>query len=385
MNQEDTVVIGLEQEDSWKDLLERLQMEEIEIVELAGPYPHPEMRQKTKAENGDKNARRLATWGVTGGTIGFLSVLAWLYMSQAVSDPLVAQGRISGWESLPGYVPGLFEGTLLGAGLALALGFVIEGGLLRTGGEPSGNKYEWKIEIYRQDREKVETYLKTMGVCYEAFDVKPLTGENGNGWWRMAIAGSVLVVAGVCGWVVTNELEMRGPVGHVFGNMVTKVQQDDLRRHGLGGAESPGVTPPQTVGYNDLKQSRAATAYLATGKRAGGYGNTVPEILSRQQSIRNLTLAGKNIYKKHCACCHGVEGNGKGTVAQYLGYPQIPSVEEPKFTSYPLGRLYASTAWGQGNMPAFREVMPSERVWKAVLWMRQLATERNKKGGRHGQ
>lgn len=84
-------------------------------------------------------------WAAAGGVCGFLAVALWLYWTQFCADPLVTQGRVQGWDSWPAYVPPLFEGTLLGAGLLTAAGF-LKGALL-----PQWHDWAFECDFFRTD------------------------------------------------------------------------------------------------------------------------------------------------------------------------------------------------------------------------------------------
>ena len=57
----------------------------------------------------------------------------------------MTQGRVQGWDSWPAYVPPLFEGTLLGAGVLTALGF-LKGAFL-----PKWHDWAFDCDFFRTD------------------------------------------------------------------------------------------------------------------------------------------------------------------------------------------------------------------------------------------
>ncbi len=92
--------------------------------DVFAPYPCEAARISSMRHN--FNGRKLLTClGVAGGVLGGFAVLLWLYLTQHVlPDPLVNQGRLPGMDLWFGYVPPVFEGILLGAGLFLSFGFL---------------------------------------------------------------------------------------------------------------------------------------------------------------------------------------------------------------------------------------------------------------------
>ncbi|MFR4417075.1 MAG: quinol:electron acceptor oxidoreductase subunit ActD [Akkermansia sp.] len=99
--------------------------------EVCAPYPCAAVRLANR-HAGKAVGAGVRLWAAAGGVCGFLAVALWLYWTQFCADPLVTQGRVQGWDSWPAYVPPLFEGTLLGAGLLTAAGF-LKGAVLPGG------------------------------------------------------------------------------------------------------------------------------------------------------------------------------------------------------------------------------------------------------------
>ncbi len=82
--------------------------------------------------------------------------------------------------------------------------------------------------------------------------------------------------------------------------------------------------------------------------------------------------AGKELFRIHCAPCHGEGGKGDGPV----GKKYIPDPADISATGHgshhPDGELYAVISWGSGGMPAFRADLSPEERWKIVHHLRTL-------------
>lgn len=97
--------------------------------DVLSPYPCEASRLSSMRLRRNKN-KGLSILGILGGCLGGLIVILWVYITQIrLSDNLINQGRHAGMESFIGYVPVVFEGILLGAGLLLTIGFFRASGL----------------------------------------------------------------------------------------------------------------------------------------------------------------------------------------------------------------------------------------------------------------
>ncbi len=192
----------------------------------------------------------------------------------------------------------------------------------------------------------------------------------------------IIVVAGLMiffGWLVFRDESGQGGMDRLFDNHVTQERLESQRRTG-GRDVAEKLVPPhvQAVGIpapgmtGEVLFPRPGGGYLETGKRAGSFGDTVPVELSAVLPVNELTKRGEIVYTRHCASCHGADGQGKGAVALYQGYPAILPFDDPKFARYPLGKIFSSTALGQGNMPALGTMLTVDEMWQAALWVRHL-------------
>ena len=81
---------------------------------------------------------------------------------------------------------------------------------------------------------------------------------------------------------------------------------------------------------------------------------------------------GRALYLAHCAVCHGEDGGGRGSMAAYDTYPQIGSFRDGKYASYSPGKMFRSIRSGQGNMPAFGNILTAREIWCLVAFVRRL-------------
>ena len=82
--------------------------------------------------------------------------------------------------------------------------------------------------------------------------------------------------------------------------------------------------------------------------------------------------AGKSLWTKHCASCHGKTGLGDGTKAAKLK-TQPGDFSKAEFKSQPDGAIFYKTQEGRKDMPSFKKKIPDEDdIWSVVNYIRTL-------------
>ncbi len=82
--------------------------------------------------------------------------------------------------------------------------------------------------------------------------------------------------------------------------------------------------------------------------------------------------AGKALWTKHCASCHGKTGLGDGTKAEQLETPMenLTSAEIQKQSD---GSMFYKISEGRDEMPTFKKKIPDEEeIWQLVNFIRSL-------------
>lgn len=81
---------------------------------------------------------------------------------------------------------------------------------------------------------------------------------------------------------------------------------------------------------------------------------------------------GRAKFEIYCAVCHGVQGDGKGTVAPKMSI-QVPSLLTDKVRSYNDARIYHIITDGQGVMSSYAYQITNENDrWAVVNYIRSL-------------
>ena len=81
---------------------------------------------------------------------------------------------------------------------------------------------------------------------------------------------------------------------------------------------------------------------------------------------------GKNLWKMHCASCHGKAGNGDGTKAAMLE-SDLRDFASNEVQSQSDGVIYYKAIIGRDEMPNFEKKIPAEEDrWMLVNYIRTL-------------
>jgi mono/diheme cytochrome c family protein len=82
------------------------------------------------------------------------------------------------------------------------------------------------------------------------------------------------------------------------------------------------------------------------------------------------------VFAQNCSMCHGLTGEGNGTVGSKFAIVQPPSFSDARITSLSPGEAYASIGGGSGFMPAFEGLLSEEDRWALVELINQTAQVR---------
>ena len=101
----------------------------------------------------------------------------------------------------------------------------------------------------------------------------------------------------------------------------------------------------------------------------GGRGDQNP-LAASEDNIRQ----GKLGFTHHCAVCHGLDGQNTGVPFAENMSPPVPSLTSSDVQEYTDGQLKWVIENGvyPSGMPAWRQVVRDEEMWKIVLYLRHL-------------
>ncbi len=198
-------------------------------------------------------------------------------------------------------------------------------------------------------------------------------------------AVAALVLLGAL-WFLAGDDDGRNAVPRLFDNMNDRPLADAQQVWISSAApyRKTRLAPPrsvaQSLGMNGTVRKReddrdsfaAEGSYFSSGRMQGGEEDSMPLELGGISRSRDVLAEGRALYLAHCAVCHGEDGSGRGSMAAYDTYPQIGPFRDEKYASYSSGKMFRSIRLGQGNMPAFGNILTAREIWCLVAFIRHL-------------
>lgn len=113
---------------------------------------------------------------------------------------------------------------------------------------------------------------------------------------------------------------------------------------------------------------RGYTPYKYAGKPLDAEAKLVNPLKGDTASLER----GRDRYMVYCSMCHGLQGQGDGTVAQYMPL-KPPSLLSEKVRGFKDGRIYHIVIDGQGVMGNYAtQINKEEDRWAIVNYVRSL-------------
>ncbi len=86
--------------------------------------------------------------------------------------------------------------------------------------------------------------------------------------------------------------------------------------------------------------------------------------------------AGKKLYQRHCASCHGPQGKGDGSLALAGGTPSDLTDDEWDFGSTD-GEIFVAIRDGVStDMLAYKDKMTEKQIWQTVHYLRSIGPKK---------
>lgn len=87
---------------------------------------------------------------------------------------------------------------------------------------------------------------------------------------------------------------------------------------------------------------------------------------------REAVEAGKKLYTRHCAACHGPQGKGDGSMALAGGTPSNLTDDKWDHGSTD-GEIFVAIRDGTSpDMEAYKEKLSEKEIWQVVTFVRSL-------------
>ncbi|MGE0882307.1 MAG: copper-binding protein [Blastocatellales bacterium] len=110
-------------------------------------------------------------------------------------------------------------------------------------------------------------------------------------------------------------------------------------------------------------------------------GNHVEQLLASASQLKSPVAAteenlaaGQSLFLQKCSACHGTDGKSQTEFAAVM--PTRPAdLTGPKIAKLTESQIYSlvSTGIAQSGMPAFKNRISDESIWKLALYLRQLS------------
>jgi mono/diheme cytochrome c family protein len=127
-----------------------------------------------------------------------------------------------------------------------------------------------------------------------------------------------------------------------------------------------------SIGYNESPRRLPAEGAVPISR---------PAYLDDLTTAQNLVppdevslQRGEQLYRVHCALCHGLQGRGNGPIVDHW----LPDARRPanltaeRISQYPDGLMYRVITQGIGGMPALRENMNERQYWDVINYVHSL-------------
>ena len=88
------------------------------------------------------------------------------------------------------------------------------------------------------------------------------------------------------------------------------------------------------------------------------------KVNSMEQTPKNIA-AGKNVFSRSCAACHGAKADGKGLM-------ESANLITPEFQKQTDGAIFYKINTGRAKMPPFKAMLKEEEVWSVVSYLRVM-------------
>ena len=111
--------------------------------------------------------------------------------------------------------------------------------------------------------------------------------------------------------------------------------------------------------------------HFFSGKVAGKVVDTMPIPVDEA-----LMARGQQRFQIYCTPCHGLDGEGRGTVVR-RGMRQPPTFHQPRLREAPIGYFFDVMSHGFGVMYDFSYQLPPRDRWAVAAYIRALQLSQN--------
>jgi mono/diheme cytochrome c family protein len=133
--------------------------------------------------------------------------------------------------------------------------------------------------------------------------------------------------------------------------------------------ESPRPAPYGSVPFN-TPAGESLGPMEATEEGLNAFAAKVRNPLTANDAV--ALSAGKMMFERNCAVCHGVTADGKGSIIGQGKFPFAPDLTAAATRGRSDGYIYSIIRAGRGLMPAYGPRMNHLERWATVMYLRSL-------------
>ncbi len=315
------------------------------------------------------------TWAcaLCGGA-GALFMLWFQMWTSAVDWPVNVGGKP--YNSLPAYVPVIFEAMVLCGAVGTVLAFLIVARLMpgrrRALIRPGVTDDRFALLIEQTDATfdvpRITSLLATHHaeqIEQQVIDVSPsrddAQDEDGRRWLNWLNVGLAAVVVLLALAILIVPRDGSRPNFEFMPTMRRSVPLDP--QAALAGI--PAAEPlPGTLSRD------ARPLHYAAGEQESK--RAAAELVSPLAADDPADLErGREVFFQFCAACHGASGDGDGPMI-VRGYPPPPPLSAEKSRLTKDGELFHVITFGRNNMPSAQNQLSQPDRWRVLLYIRQL-------------
>lgn len=159
-----------------------------------------------------------------------------------------------------------------------------------------------------------------------------------------------------------------------FENMMASVPIFSYMRNApsIDPYESPRPAPYGSVPFN-TPAGESLGPEEATEAGLNAFAATIKNPLAPNDTL--ALRAGKVMFDRQCAVCHGPEAKGNGPIIGPGKFPMAPNLTAPQTVARSDGYIYAIIRAGRGLMPSYGPKVNHLERWAIVMYLRQLQAQ----------
>lgn len=306
------------------------------------------------------------------GILGALTALAFQYWISAVDYPIVTGGKAPwSWEA---FVPIMFEVMVAFATFTAGLGmlFLLNG--LPFFGHPildakamrsiTRDRFALAIEAEPElDTEAARAALSAAGAADIEVLAMPEQGPFLSADFVLRSLGGIFaacLVAGLGMYWAIKLTPLVKPVAHMLDQpKVNAYEGSAFFKDG----RAMRLPAPGTVARGHLPTR------LGTQEEASVLANPLPR-------TPEVLAMGRQAFNVRCALCHGLVGNGAGSLGGAYG-AKPANLQAPRFLAYPDGKIFWAIVNGRNAMPSQAADLDEDQRWAVVHYVRALQRAQN--------